>query len=97
MLSFGEVICRFEKTSESLSYPFPLRLPTKGLSERKALLGTELRLLTCFPRATERLLGMVALILYVKISRCLLSSRNRKLLKLLIENLQAAVSAAALW
>ena len=77
-LSFGEIICRFEKTSESLGDPCPLRLPTKGLSEREALLGAELRLLIHFPQASKWLSGMVALIQYIKISRSLLRRKSQQ-------------------
>lgn len=100
MLLFGEIIHRFEKTSESLGDPFPLRLPTKGLSEREALLETELRLLAHFPQASERLSGTVALMRCIKISRCVLVEEEvpaagmANFLKQLLESIQVAVTTA---
>lgn len=51
--SSGEILCRFEETPESLGDPFPPRLPTKGLSRRKAVLRTELMLLALFPQVVS--------------------------------------------
>lgn len=74
-----------------------MRLPTKGLSERKALLGAEMRLATRFPQAGDWLSIRYGGINTAYKNQCLLSSRNSKLLKLLIENSEAAVTAAGLW
>lgn len=51
----GRSSARFAKTCDTLGDPFPPSLPTKGLSEREALLGAELRLHLHFPRVSKQL------------------------------------------
>lgn len=62
----------------TLGDPFPLRLSAKGLSEREALLGAELRLHLLFPRVGEQLSGVVALMQSITIIEHLLRRKSQQ-------------------